>query len=542
MSTVGKLVVCALAYLLYLLVKYPNRAIGTRKRKSPTTIDLPGWPLIGHLPWIIINRGHNLEDGTVAGLKFGPGFSFTLPGIRIIDISKSEWIEYVQKTNFNNFVKAPLRQPIMRDVLGSGIFVMDGAIWKRVRHATSSIFTPNTFKNVIVPSTNQSMMGLAKLLTSAAEEKCAIDMCDLFLRFTLDAFLRMTFGRDLDIFNAGYGDQSNASCPPELFKNSAAGFAKAFDIAQDQMDFRLAIVMGWELMEKLNIRSMGQRMKDSCRVLDDFVYSLVDERLENAYDSSPSDLLSLFITARDNCDGGLGRTELRDTAINLIIAGRDTTAQAISWAFFHLLMKKDLVSKIREQTTAVLGADRVNQQQVTYDNYKRFVWARAVLLEALRLHPSVPKNGLIALADDQIPGGPFIEAGSMVRWSDWQMGRDPSIWGTDCAEFKAERWIDEAGSIKQLGQFKFHSFNGGPRICLGMNLAIFEGVKVIVEVLRDFELEFAEGWLKNVPKSQPIDGQTSEYETPMYKNSITLPMATPMMLSVKLRPHCESED
>jgi hypothetical protein len=221
-------------------------------------------------------------------------------------------------------------------------------------------------QNVIVPSTNQSMMGLAKLLTSAAEEKCAIDMCDLFLRFTLDAFLRMTsvclesfqatwhfssrnkqtsteqnsnstnhwisilfslnstlsFGRDLDIFNAGYGDQSNASCPPELFKNSAAGFAKAFDIAQDQMDFRLAIVMGWELMEKLNIRSMGQRMKDSCRVLDDFVYSLVDERLENAYDSSPSDLLSLFITARDNCDGGLGRTELRDTAINLIIAGR----------------------------------------------------------------------------------------------------------------------------------------------------------------------------------------------------------------------------
>jgi cytochrome P450 len=63
----------------------------------------------------------------------------------------------------------------------------------------------------------------------------------------------------------------------------------------------------------------------------------------------------------------------------------------MSWAFFHLLMKKDLVSKIREQTTAVLGADRVNQQQVTYDNYKRFVWARAVLLEALRLHPSVPK-------------------------------------------------------------------------------------------------------------------------------------------------------
>lgn len=101
-----------------------------------------------------------------------------------------------------------------------------------------------------------------------------------------------------------------------------------------------------------------------------------------------------------------------------------------------------------------------------------------------------PQNGKVALGADKIPGGPTIQAGDTMRWrlagshlfldklngtddslldhspihhpSDWQMGRDPSIWGPDCGEFKPERWIDEAGRIKQFGQFKFHAFNVRP--------------------------------------------------------------------------------
>ncbi|KAI7951153.1 hypothetical protein MJO29_009827 [Puccinia striiformis f. sp. tritici] len=68
-----------------------------------------------------------------------------------------------------------------------------------------------------------------------------------------------------------------------------------------------------------------------------------------------------------------------------------------------------------------------------------------------------------------------------------------------------------------------------------MNLSILEAVKVIVQVLRDFELEFAEGWLENVPKSEFIEGVASQYGTPTYGSSISLPMENPMMISVRLR-------
>lgn len=79
-------------------------------------------------------------------------------------------------------------------------------------------------------------------------------------------------------------------------------------------------------------------------------------------------------------------------------------------------MNKDLIAKIRAETNEMAGAGDDGQKRVTYENYKRFTWSYATFLETLRLHPSLPKNGKTALANDQIPGGPTIEAGDIVRW------------------------------------------------------------------------------------------------------------------------------
>lgn len=321
-------------------------------------------------------------------------------------------------------------------------------------------------------------------------------------------------------------------------------FAKAFDLAQNQLDFRFAIGFGWRLAETINF-PMKRAMKASCRILDQYAYFLIDERASKRSqkdgdkhgESDQRDLLDLVMAARDDHGSSLGRTQLRDTVLNLIVAGRDTTAQALSWAFFHALMNRDLIAKIRAETNEIVGAADEDQERVTYENYKRFTWSYATFLETLRLHPSLPKNAKTALANDQIPGGPTIEAGDMVRWSDWQMGRDSRIWGPDCGEFLPDRWIDEMGRIKNYGPYKFHAFNAGPRICLGVNLAIFEAIAMIVNVFNDFDLEFAPGWWKSVPKSKTLEGVTSRYQTPLYKSSLSLPMSHPMIISVQHRKH-----
>ncbi|EGG11203.1 cytochrome P450 monooxygenase [Melampsora larici-populina 98AG31] len=522
-NTSALLCLCA----VYFLIKYRTRAIGTAPRKDPNFQDVSGLPLLGILPRAAYHSKDGLEWAATLRIKHGPGWSCTFPGLRLIDISKPEWIEYVQKTNFSNYVKGHMFRDIMSDVFGEGIFVTDGARWKSTRQCTSRIFNVNSFKNIVMPSLDESLQSLNAMLQHKANRRLEVDFCSIFYKFTLESFVKMTFGKELDVLKA-------EMYPDMHLDSSAIAFAEAFDVAQNHLDWRFSIVAGWSIVEKI-VPSLGKRVANACKTLDNYTYKLIDERANKGdkNDDRPEDLLELFMKAEDEKGTPLDRTQLKDALLNMLIAGRDTTAQALSWAFFHLIMNPGMIDRVREEISEM---DRGAESGiVTYDNYRQFVWTQAVLCEALRLHPSVPKNMKMAVKHDQIPNGPVIQPGDAVRWGDWAMGRDHDIWGPDCGEFKPTRWIDSEGKLKQFGPFKFHAFNGGPRLCLGINLAMLEAISVIVEIVRNFDIEFSPGWLKSVPKSKPLQGVKSSYPTPSYKSSLTLPMAQPMLIRVQKR-------
>lgn len=131
----------------------------------------------------------------------------------------------------------------------------------------------------------------------------------------------------------------------------------------------------------------------------------------------------------------------------------------------------------------------------------------------------------------------------MVVWNDWSMGRSTDVWGPDAIEFKPSRWIDEAGELVKVSQWKGHwyvpllsllsqgtddrvnRFNGGSRLCLGQNLATFEGAMVLATISKHFDLTFAPGYHETVPM---IDLGTTE-KTPLYLSSLTLPMVRPSL-------------
>nr|AHK06540.1 putative cytochrome P450 [Puccinia horiana] len=415
------------------------------------------------IPDVVLNFARPLELGMTRHLKFRPGWSVTMPGLRLIDISQPEWLEHVQKTTLTllpiNLRSSQLSQLCQGSTL--------------MRCSKSAIF-PRHLESVEIktfaPSLGKEMGQLHQLHLPPI--------------------------------------QSSSPSPDSIFVD-------AFDFAQKQLDRRFALLTLWKAVEAVDI-NLGKKIGSACKTLHDYTTSLIDERLASldqhteGYNETPTDLLGSFLRTRKQLGSDLGKEELKETFLNLIIAGRDSTAEALTWTFYHLLMNKDIVAKIREEASAITGKDRAGR--VTYENNKEFKWAHAVILEALRLHPSIPKA-------DKIPGGPVIEAGDAVRWSDWAIARDPEVWGEDCLEFRPARWIDEKGNIKQFGQFKFHAFN-----C----------VSLIVEVFHNFELEFAPGWLEDVPKTPLVgDASSMSYLTPKYKPSLTLPMAQPMMVVVK---------
>ncbi|KAH8918493.1 cytochrome P450 [Atractiella rhizophila] len=503
--------VLALLFVVYLVFTHWNNALGTRRRPDLKTHG--AYPLIGNTLEYLFSE--DMLELAVVCLREcgGPGFSDTVIGQRFIDVSRPDWIEYVQKTNFENYVKGEFIGEIFRDAFGEGIFAVDGASWYSQRKIASHIFTISMFKGIISYSLDQSLSRLISFLDKQGANNSVVDLTDLFYRLMLDSFSFMAFSHDLGTLN-----DPLSKAPVEI--------ADAFNFVQAQLIHRIVNPF-WKLTERFGSR--GRKFRRSLKIMDDFVGGIIEKRMEKP-DVLPfehKDLLAFFIEARHENGSALTKKELRDAVLNFLIAGRDTTAQVLAWAFFHLIRRPELVDELREELSN-LG------QEVDYDNHKILVKFHAVFFETLRLHPSVPASAKQCVKHDQIPDGPRIEPGDLVVICDWQMARDPEIWGDDCLEFKIDRWIDEKGDLKRVSPYKAHGFNAGPRLCLGHGLALFNGVKTLAALVEKYDFSFPSGWWERVEKTAVVDGHVLD-EAPKYYPGLTLAMKEPLLATVGLR-------
>ena len=165
----------------------------------------------------------------------------------------------------------------------------------------------------------------------------------------------------------------------------------------------------------------------------------------------------------------------RDIVMNFMIAGRDTTACALSWTLFELAKHPDVVEEILAEIEKIHGDINEGGDSISYDNLQKMTYTKAVATEVLRLHPSVPVDMKFAKNSDTLPDGTYIPKGCAVLYSPFAMGRNESIWGDDAEEFKPERHLaEDKCKFMDPSQYKFTSFNAGQRLCLGKDLALLE--------------------------------------------------------------------
>ena len=215
-------------------------------------------------------------------------------------------------------------------------------------------------------------------------------------------------------------------------------------------------------------------------------------------------------------------------------AGRDTTAQALSWMYYEV-MKNPAVEKNIWQEVDKLD-ERPTYEMLTKD----MRYSNAVFLEALRLYPPVPRNLKTAVADDVLPGGTKVQGGDRIMFSTYAIGRNKRVWGPQAPEFLPERWFEENNleiekgtlknnthseaeghtwpKVRKESTFKFSSFNAGPRICLGQTFATLEALTVIMMISSKFKFELVPG--QDEPEPVP---------------SLTLPMKKPLLVNVHRR-------
>merc|ERR1719461_536839 len=205
---------------------------------------------------------------------------------------------------------------------------------------------------------------------------------------TLDAFVRIAFGVDLGCVS---------SAPTEV------PFMTAFDGAQALIPLRF-INPFWKLCRFFGIAGEGQGSVDF-KVVREFARQVISERKPS--DDEP-DLLSLFMEEKHRYSKEAPSTrDLTDIALNFIIAGRDTTAQTLSYVFYMLNRRPDVLKKVMEEVDRESAA-------TWWQRCSQMKYLHAVISETLRLYPIVFGPIKVAVKDDVLPNGFKVSADTHI--------------------------------------------------------------------------------------------------------------------------------
>jgi cytochrome P450 len=153
-------------------------------------------PLLGNLPNLLksIDRHVEFAHEHSQKLDFKP-YQVSLPfRAAVVHFSSPDILEHVLKTHFDNYIKGPLFFNLLNDLLGYGIFTVDGEAWKPQRKIASNIFTVSKFKTYVNHVFHSEMKEFISILDEQADKKTNLDLHDYFHRYTLDAFALIAFG------------------------------------------------------------------------------------------------------------------------------------------------------------------------------------------------------------------------------------------------------------------------------------------------------------------------------------------------------------
>ena len=215
----------------------------------------------------------------------------------------------------------------------------------------------------------------------------------------------------------------------------------------------------------------GKEFKEACKKVNCFADQIIDRNLSMLQKDGESGKDYVFLQAL--AQKSLDREAIRGQIVNIIAAGRDTTACLLSWTFFLLVRHPIVLRKLQEEIASSVEMS----SKLTREDLRGMRYLQNVLKETLRLYPPVPLNIRVASRDTILPtgGGPdrkspvLIPKNTAVAYSIYTLHRRPDLYGLDVELFRPERWDEpmpllESETYSRWGYIPFH---GGPRICLG---------------------------------------------------------------------------
>ncbi|GAB4830490.1 hypothetical protein Ancab_020201 [Ancistrocladus abbreviatus] len=477
------LVILPLLLLLFLTHKILKPSISQSSSYLPKS-----YPIIGSFFAMKKHRNDPLSwESDVLQSSPSSTFILHLPlGGRQIFTANPQNVEHILKTQFPIYQKGSSFTSVLQDLLGHGIFNVDGQEWKFQRQVASHEFNTKSLRKFVEQVVDSEVTDrLIPILSNAAKKGMVLDLQDILKRFTFDNICKIAFGYDPRYLTP--------SLPEAPF---ATAFEEAVEISSQR--FRTFLPIMWKVQRFFNIGS-ERKLKKVVSQVKEFAKRLVKQKkneLDNlngkSLPESSLDLLSRFLIS-----GHADERFVTDIVISFMLAGRDTTSAALTWFFLLLAKNPNVEDEILKEIKRKKNGGSSKFENSVFDDVRHLVYTHASLCESMRFYPPVPVDTKEAMSDDMLPDGTKVKKGMRVSYHPYAMGRSEKLWGKDWPEFKPERWLERATAAAEgegewrfvaMDPYSYPVFQAGPRICLGKDMAFLQMKRVVAGVLSQFKV------------------------------------------------------
>lgn len=392
------------------------------------------------------------QYGDVAYVKAGP-FDIYL-------LSHPDHIRDVLVTHGRSFMKGQGLQEAKR-LLGEGLLTSEGDFHRRQRRLIQPLFGHDR-----IAGYGAVMAEYASRTSDRWQDGQTLDMHGEMTGLTLAIVGKTLFGADLE-------------------EADARRVADALTAALGLFD-RLTLPYA-SLMEHLPL-AVNRQFGAAKATLDGIIHGLIHER-RAAGVGDGGDVLSMLLAAQDEeSTEGMTDLQVRDEAITILLAGHETTANALTWTLYLLSQHPDVEARMHMEIDEVLEG-----RLPTVDHTPALSYTEMVLAESMRLYPPAWILGRRAL-EDQAIADYVIPAGSIAVTSQYIVHHDRR-WYPDPQRFDPDRWLPEAAARRP--KLSYFPFGAGSRVCIGESFAWLEGVLVLATI--------AQRWRARLVPGHPVD-------------------------------------
>lgn len=370
-------------------------------------------------------------------------------------LTNPEYIEQVLK-NRDTFIKSRGFR-VLKSLLGEGLLTAEGESWFWQRKLAQPVFQQKRIQGY-----GRVMVDYTEQMLQSWRDGETRDIHQEMMRLTLNIVMKCIFNKDV-----GEGE--------------AQIVAHALDVTMNWFESkRKQGFLVWEWFPRPENIHYRQAIAEMNRA----IYELIRQRRASAEEST--DLLSMLMDARDEETGEqMDDRLLRDEVATLMLAGHETTANALSWTWMLLSQHPEVWQKLQSELQEVLG-----ERPPTYEDLPKLSYTNNVIKESMRLYPPVSIFGR-EVAQDTTIGDYEVHSGTVLMISQWVMHRSPKYFDQSEA-FKPERW--ENDFERSLPRGVYIPFGDGPRICIGKGFALMEAVLLLATIAQKFHIEVIPGF------------------------------------------------